>query len=151
MCDRVVLYIGSPAAATSGGSMRNRLSVILFIALSACLLAAKPRVDVTGAWTGEVRGQEGGTGKVRFVLRQEGDRISGTAGPIEKQNPGHVYDAKLDGNHLTLSADDTDDKTGLTLTYRFELTVANDQMQGKAYGRSGDRTWTLDISMTREK
>jgi hypothetical protein len=62
-----------------------------------------------------------------------------------------VYDAKLDGNHLTLSADDTDDKTGLTLTYSFDLTIAHDQMQGKANGRSGDRTWTLDISMTREK
>src|SRR5690348_10342019 len=116
--------------------MRNKLSVILFIAVSTCLLVAKPGVDVTGTWTGEVRGQEGGTGKVRFVLQQEGDRISGTAGPIEKQNPGHVYDAKLDGNRLTLSADDTDDKTGLTLTYSFDLTIAHDQMQGKANGRS---------------
>ena len=131
--------------------MRNKLSVILFIAVSTCLLVAKPGVDVAGTWTGEVRDQEGGAGRVRFVLQQEGDRISGTAGPIEKQNPGHVYDAKLDGNHLTLSADDTDDKTGLTLTYSFDLTIAHDQMQGKANGRSGDRTWTLDISMTREK
>ena len=131
--------------------MRSKLSVILFVAVSACLLAAKPGIDVTGTWTGEIKGQDGGTGKVRFVLRQEGDRISGTAGPIEKQNPGHVYDAKLDGNHLTFSADDTDDKTGLTLTYSFDLTIVHDQMQGKAYGRSGDRTWTLDISVTRGK
>ena len=129
--------------------MRNKLSMILFIALSACLLVAKPGVDVTGTWTGEVKGQDGGTGKVRFVLRQEGDQISGTPGPLEKQNP--VYDARLDGNRLTLAADDTDDKTGLKLTYTFDLTIANDEMQGKAYGHSGDRTWTLDISMTRGK
>ncbi len=129
--------------------MRNKLSMILFIALSACLLVAKPGVDVTGTWTGEVKGQDGGTGKVRFVLRQEGDQISGTAGPLEKQNP--VYDARLDGNRLTFAADDTDDKTGLKLTYTFDLTIANDEMQGKAYGHSGDRTWTLDISMTRGK
>ena len=131
--------------------MRNKLSVILFIAVSVSLVVAKPGVDVTGTWTGEIRGQEGGTGKIRFVLRQERDRISGTAGPVEKQNPGHVYDAKLDGNHLTFSAADADDKTGLTLTYSFDLTIAHDQMQGKAYGRSGDRAWTLDISVTREK
>jgi hypothetical protein len=131
--------------------MRNKLSMILFIALSACLLVAKPGVDVTGTWTGEVKGQDGGTGKVRFVLRQEGDQISGTAGPLEKQNPGHVYDARLDGNRLSLAADDTDDKTGLKLTYTFDLTITNDEMQGKAYGHSGDRTWTLDISMTRGK
>lgn len=129
--------------------MRNKLSMILFIALSACLLVAKPGVDVTGTWTGEVKGQDGGTGKVRFVLRQEGDQISGTPGPLEKQNP--VYDARLDGNRLTFAADDTDDKTGLKLTYTFDLTIANDEMQGKAYGHSGDRTWTLDISMTRGK
>jgi len=131
--------------------MRNKLSLALFIAVSACWLAAKPGTDVTGTWTGEVRGQDGGTGKVRFVLRQEGDRISGTAGPLEKQDPGRVYDARLEGSHLTFAADDTDESAGLTLTYRFDLTVTNDQMQGKAHGRSGDRSWTLEISMTREK
>jgi hypothetical protein len=131
--------------------MRKTLSVALFIAVAVSLLLAKSGMNVTGSWTGEVRDQEGGTGKVRFVLVQEGDQISGTAGPVEKQNPGHVHDAKLDGTHLTLSADDTDDKSGLTSTYSFDLTVANDQMQGQAYGRSGDRTWTLDISLTRDK
>jgi hypothetical protein len=131
--------------------MRNKLSVALFIAASACVLVAKPGIDVTGTWTGEVRGQDGGTGKVRFVLQQEGDRISGTAGPIDKQNPGHLYDAKLEGSNLIFAADDTDDNTGLTLTYSFDLTVANDQMRGKANGRSGERSWTLDISMTRER
>jgi hypothetical protein len=57
----------------------------------------------------------------------------------------------LEGSHLTFAADDTDESAGLTLTYRFDLTVANDQMQGKAHGSSGDRSWTLEISMTREK
>src|SRR6266576_6370916 len=66
-----------------GGAMRNKLGLALFIAVSACLLMAKPGIDVNGTWTGEVRGQEGGTGKVRFVLLQEGDRISGTTGPLE--------------------------------------------------------------------
>ena len=131
--------------------MRNKLNMALFIAASACLLMAKPGIDVNGTWTGEVRGQEGGTGKVRFVLQQEGDRISGTAGPLEKENRGRIYDAKLDGSHLTFAADDTDETEGLTLTYHFDLTVTNGQMQGKAHGRSGGRSWTLDISMTREK
>jgi hypothetical protein len=131
--------------------MGKTLSVALFIAVSVSLLLAESGLNVTGTWTGEVKDQEGGTGKVRFVLRQEGDQISGTAGPVEKPNPGPVHDAKLDGNHLTLSADDTDDKSGQTLTYSFDLTVVNDQMQGKAYGRSGGRTWTLVISLTRDK
>ena len=131
--------------------MRNKLSVVLFIAASACMVVASPGIDVTGTWTGEVKGQDGGTGQVRFVLRQEGDRISGTAGPIDKDNPGRVYAAKLEGGHLTFAADDTDEGTGLKLTYHFDLTVAKDRMQGKAHGRSGDRSWTLDIALTREK
>ena len=131
--------------------MRNKLTLALCIAASACFLVAKPGVDVSGTWTGEVRGQEGGTGKVRFVLQQQGGQISGTAGPVEKENPGHIYDAKLEGSHLTFAADDTDESAGLTLTYHFDLNVMNGQMQGKAHGRSGDRSWTLDISMTREK
>lgn len=108
-------------------------------------------MDVTGTWTGEVRGQDGRTGKVRFVLQQDGDRISGTAGPLEKENPGHIYEAKLDGSQLTFAVDDTDEAEGLTLTYHFALTVTNSQMQGKAHGRSRDKSWTLDISMIREK
>ena len=47
-------------------------------------------------------------------------------------------------------ADDSDD-SGLKLTYHFDLTVSGDHMQGKAYGRSGDRSWTLDISANRQK
>jgi hypothetical protein len=131
--------------------MRNKLILALCIAISACFLVAKPGVDVSGTWTGEVRGQEGGTGKVRFVLQQQGGQISGTAGPVEKKNPGHIYDAKLEGSHLTFAADDTDESAELTLTYHFDLNVMNSQMQGKAHGRSGDRSWTLDISVTREK
>jgi len=131
--------------------MRNNLIIALLSAVSACLLAAKPAIDVNGTWTGEVRGQEGGIGNVRFVLQQDGDRISGTAGPLEKANPGRIYDGKLDGNHLTFAADDTDDTEGITFTYHFDLTVTNSGMRGKAHGRSGDRSWTLDVSMTREK
>ena len=131
--------------------MRKKTSMALFVATSACLLMATPGADVKGTWTGEVRGQDGRIGKVRFVLQQDGEQISGTAGPLEKQNPGHIYDAKLDGSHLTFAADDTDETEGLTLTYHFDLTVTNGQMRGKAHGRSGDRSWTLDISMTREK
>jgi len=131
--------------------MRNILRIALLIAASSCLVAALPGVDVTGTWTGDLKGQDGRIGKVRLVLRQEGAQISGTVGPIDKQNPGHIYDAKLEGDHLVFAADDTDDEHGLKLTYNFDLTVANGRMQGKAHGRSGDRSWTLEISATRDR
>jgi hypothetical protein len=128
---------------------RNRTGVLLIV-FATCGLRAEPAIDVSGTWTGDIRGQDGGTGRVCFVLHQAGAHISGTAGPADKPNPPRIYDVKLEGSHLTFAADDADD-TGLTLTYHFDLTVANDRMQGKAQGRSGDRSWTLDISMTREK
>jgi len=130
--------------------MKRQLRVVMFIAAAASVVAAGARIDVTGTWSGEVKGEDGGTGQVRVVLRQEGERVSGTAGPLDKRNPGHIYDAKLAGHHLTFAADDTDD-SGLTMTYRFDLRVANDRMQGEAHGHSGDRSWTLFLTLTRER
>lgn len=131
--------------------MGTKWRVLWIIIALTCLLEAKSGTDLTGTWTGEVKGQDGRTGKARFVLQQRGDQISGTAGPVEQQNPGHIYDVRLAGDHLTFATDDTDGDAGLTLTYHFDITVTQNQMRGKAHGHSGDRSWTLDISMVREK
>jgi uncharacterized protein (DUF2147 family) len=130
--------------------MRKTYSLIGFMAATAGLLSAQPAADVSGAWAGQLRGQGGGTGAVRIVLKQTGNQISGTAGPSEKQNPPQIYDGKLEGNHLTFAADDSDD-SGLKLTYHFDFTVSGDHMQGKAHGQSGDKSWVLDISADRQK
>lgn len=130
--------------------MRKTWTVILFIAATACWLNASPALDVAGTWSGGISAQDGGRGTVRFVLKQAGDQISGTAGPSDKLNPPQIYDGKLQGNHLTFAADDADD-TGLKLTYHFDLTVTGDQIKGKANGRSGDRSWVMDVSVTRQQ
>ena len=114
------------------------------------VLPASAGVNVTCPWTGEAKGEEGGTAHLRVVLREQGDRILGMAGPAGKQNPAHIYDARFEGKHLQFALRATDD-TGLTLTYHRDLSVTNDRMQGKAHGRSGDRSWTLDVALTREK
>jgi hypothetical protein len=129
--------------------MHKAFTVVVIVA-SACLLAAEPGVDVTGNWAGVISGQDGGKGSVRFVLKQAGDQVSGTAGPSDKQNLPQLYDGKLEGNHLTFAVDDADEN-GLKLTYHFDLTVTGDRILGKADGRSGDRSWTMDVSVTRQK
>ena len=128
--------------------MTRQLSLFFLAAACACLLAANSGVDVTGNWMGEVKDADGGTGRIRVVLHQNGDRITGTAGPVETQNP--IYDAKLDGTRLTFAVDDTD-AAGIKLTYRFDVTVSNDHMEGTAQGKSVEKSWTLDISLAREK
>lgn len=130
--------------------MRKTWSVLLFMIAAACLLNASPGVDVSGTWNGEISSQDGGRGAVRLELKQAGDQVTGGAGPSDKRTLPQIYDGKLQGNHLTFSADDADD-SGLKLTYHFDLTVTGDHIQGKADGRSGNHSWTMDLSATREK
>jgi hypothetical protein len=128
--------------------MKRKLPLYFLAVACACSLAAHSAIDVSGNWMGEIKGADGGTGRIRVVLHQNGDRITGTAGPVETQHP--IYDAKLEGTRLTFAVDDTDDN-GLRLTYRLDVTVASDHMEGKAHGTSAEKSWTLDISLAREK
>jgi hypothetical protein len=130
--------------------MRKTWSVLLFMVAAACLLNASPATDVSGTWNGEISAQDGGKGMIRLELKQAGEQITGGAGPSDKRTLPQIYDGKLQGNHLTFSADDADD-SGLQLTYHFDLTVTGDHIQGKADGRSGDHSWTMDLSATRVK
>lgn len=130
--------------------MAKTWSVIFLIAAMTCLAAGKPEVNVSGTWTGQITAKDGGRGTVRFVLRQAGEKISGTAGPTDKREPPQIYDGKLQEGHLTFAADDTDE-SGLKLIYHFDLTATDDRIEGKAHGRSGDRSWTVDVSVTRDK
>ena len=128
--------------------MKRKLPLLFLAIASACLLAANSGVDVTGNWMGEVKDADGGSGRVRMVLYQNGNQITGTAGPVETQNP--IYDAKLEGTRLTFAVDDTDEN-GRKLAYRLDVTVSKDHMVGKAQGKSAEKSWTLDISLAREK
>jgi len=130
--------------------MRTIRIVFLFMVAAACWLNASAGVDVSGTWNGEISSQDGGKGSVRLELKQAGEQITGGAGPSDKRTLPQIYDGKLQGNHLTFSADDADD-SGLKLTYHFDLTVTGDHIQGKADGRSGDHSWSMDLSATREK
>jgi hypothetical protein len=65
-------------------------------------------------------------------------------------NPPQIYDGKRQGSGLSFAADDADDRR-IALIYRFDLTVKRNRMDGKANGRSRDRSRTLDVSVTRDK
>lgn len=130
--------------------MRKTMNVVLFVAVAVSLLSARPAMDVSGTWSGQLKDPAGVTGNIRFVLKQVGDQISGGAGPSEKQTLPQIYEGKLEGDHLTFSVDDADDN-GFKLTYHMDLTVTGDRIVGKANGRSGDRTWRADISVARQK
>ena len=50
----------------------------LLIALAIVSLGA---ADATGTWTGTLAPGDGTSGPARLVLKQEGDKVTGTAGP----------------------------------------------------------------------
>jgi len=52
--------------------------VTLFIAASTAAVLAQDKVDLTGTWELEVKADSGQTGSPIFVLKQEGDKLSGT-------------------------------------------------------------------------
>ena len=119
-------------------------------------MLAVAAANVGGTWSGmmEQKADNGRTGRMSMLvqLKQDGDQLSGTAGPNEN-NQAPIQGAKLDGTHLAFS---------VTLlpppgsdagpTWRFDLTVSGDRMQGKAEGSMGERSLgTTEVVLLRRK
>jgi hypothetical protein len=97
--------------------MRNAILGVFLLAGS--MLAG----DFTGKWSGtfELKAPDGQSRTIPayMVLKQEGDKVTGTGGPnAEKQHP--VEQAKVEGDKVTLLID------RLTLT----LTQTGDELKG---------------------
>ena len=118
-------------------------------------LAAAPAASVAGVWTGKLtQKQTNGstqTAPIRFTLTQQDNRISGTAGP-EGSSPNPIRDAKIEGDHLVFSVS-SGSEDGVTpgVTWHFDVAVSGDRMEGKGTATSGSRSWTADVSMSRNK
>ena len=56
--------------------------------------------DVTGSWTGEIKGPDGNGFQITFTLKQDGTNLTGTvAGP--QGDPIAITDGKVDGDKIT--------------------------------------------------
>src|SRR5689334_9732234 len=102
-----------------------KMTVLL---LCAVLLAASSALaaDVSGVWTGTLipDGRDKGD-MALIVLRQEGDKLTGTAGPSQsEQHP--LLNAAIKGDRITfeIHADNR--------VLSFDLKIAGDQITGRA-------------------
>jgi hypothetical protein len=72
------------------------MKYLFFVALAATTLVA---TDATGTWTGTLTPTDGQSHPARLVLKQDGEKLTGTAGPDEnEQRPiqnGSVRDGVL--------------------------------------------------------
>ncbi len=119
-------------------------SVLCLLLSVASLLA-----DVTGKWSGsfDITGPDGQTkADTAFLnLKQEGAKITGTAGPSEDKQ-FDIKTGKIDGDKIALEVVLED---GGVLT--FDLALDNEHIKGDVKGQMGDEKMTAKMDVTRVK
>jgi hypothetical protein len=114
----------------------------LLVALFALTAAAD--VNVTGTWTGtfSATGPDGQThdSGALLILKQNGNEITGTAGPDENQR-FNIQKGTIEGNKITLDVD------GGEHVYHVVLTLDEDRLQGTftAQADAGEVTAKMDL------
>lgn len=105
--------------------------------------------DVSGKWSGsfDITGPDGETkSDTAFLnLKQEGAKISGTAGPNEEHQMD-IKTGKIEGDKIALEVVLED---GNLLT--FELALAEEHIKGTAKGEMNGEKMTAKVDVTRVK
>jgi hypothetical protein len=93
----------------------------------AALLAA----DATGTWTGSLTRDGGETGPAHLVLKQDGQKITGTAGPGPEEQHG-IQNGKSEAGKITFEV------PGENGTMKFVLKHEGDEIKGDVSMDRGD-------------
>jgi len=105
--------------------------------------------DVSGKWSGsfDVTGPDGETKPDTAFLniKQDGAKISGTAGPSEDKQ-FNIKTGQIDGDKITLEVELED---GGVLS--FDLKLEADHIKGNVKGQMGDDKVTAKLDVTRVK
>jgi hypothetical protein len=111
---------------------------LLFIALTAAALVA---ADATGTWTGTLTMTDGQSHSAHMVLKQEGDKLSGTAGPdANEQHP--ILNGKAENGALTFELDN-----GM----KFALKQDGDEITGEITRERDGQTQKAKVAVKRAK
>lgn len=118
-------------------------SFVLFILTAATLLGA----DVTGKWTGTLTPVGDGGGQsfpTLLVLKQEGAKLTGTAGPDASEQHA-IQSGKVEGANVTF------DLTAGGGALKFVLKLTGDQMTGDATRESDGKKQSAKVALKRDK
>ena len=111
---------------------------LLAIALSVVTLVA---ADATGTWTGTLTRAEGEAGPAHLVLKQDGDKLTGTAGPdANEQRP--ILNGKVENGALTFELDN-----GM----KFVLKQDGDEITGEVSRERDGQTQSGKLAVKRVK
>jgi hypothetical protein len=112
---------------------------LLLVALAAGTLLA---ADATGTWTGTFTPDDGQARPAYLVLKQEGDKLTGTAGPDQnEQRP--IQNGKADNGNVTfeIATEET--------VMKVVLKQDGDQMVGELTRERGGQTQTAKLTVKR--
>jgi hypothetical protein len=93
--------------------------------------------DITGKWTGEMSGPDGGAMSITFTFKQDGAKLTGTAeGP--QGDPLQIKDGKVEGDRISFTV--SFDAGGGDMKIVHEGTIKGDEitLNVKMEGGQGD-------------
>ena len=115
--------------------MKFFLCLCAALMLTVTPITAKAATDVTGTWTGQMQGPDGGDGfQLSVTLKQDGDKLTGTiTGP--QGDPMPITNGKVDGAKISFTVT----VTGMDLTISQEgtLNAAGDEIKLTAKSDQG--------------
>jgi hypothetical protein len=121
--------------------MRRLFATLL---LTAALAAA---ADVSGVWSGKTRVSLSGKTEedtMYMVLKQSGDRISGTAGPAANQQAA-IRGGKIEGNRITFELPIPNG------AFSFDVTLEGEHLVGSVVASAQGQTIKGTVDVARAK
>jgi hypothetical protein len=116
--------------------------------LTALLALVASAADVTGAWNGtfKVTMPNGQTANdsVRLVLKQDGTRVTGTAGPNASQQ-APITKGTIEGNRILLEMPVPEG------TYKFDLWLEGDHLKGDLIKSAGAQSMRVKMDAIRAR
>jgi hypothetical protein len=118
------------------------------VLLAALLALAASAADVTGAWNGtfKVTMPNGQTANdsVHLVLKQDGARVTGTAGPNASQQVP-IAKGTIEGNRILLELPVPEG------TYKFDLSLEGDHLRGDVIKSAGAQSMRVKMDAIRAR
>ena len=101
--------------------MKNVLCVCAALLMAFTTLTALA-ADVTGTWTGDMKGPNGDAFSITFTFKQDGPKLTGTVqGP--QGDPMDISNGKVDGDKFSF------DVSFNGMTIKHECTLAGDEIK----------------------
>lgn len=114
----------------------------LLIAAVLCAVAASP--DVSGKWSGTFSPESGDQNSAYLVLKQSGNKVTGTAGP-DADTQWTIQEGRIEGDTLTIQVTNPDDNT----VYKCTLSLDAHHMTGQVEATMQGQTIKGKLDLTK--